>query len=80
VTICHATVLAANTYVQLTVSANAVREGRGHNGDGHQGGQDIIPPGPHDPDGRNWTPEGQAIYNDGCLAAAPSVLTLPPSR
>ena len=78
VTICHATGSATNPYVQITVSENAVREGRGHNRDGHQGGEDIIPTGPHDPDGRNWDLAGQAIYNNGCLTFAPDLL--PPSR
>lgn len=78
VTICHATGSASNPYVQITVSENAVREGRGHNSDGHQSGEDIIPPGPYDPDGRNWDADGQTIYNDGCLTFLPDVL--PPSR
>lgn len=78
VTICHATGSASNPYVQITVNQNAVREGRGHNRDNHQGGEDIIPIGPSDPDGRNWDLAGQAIYNDGCLTFAPDLL--PPSR
>ncbi|MGH9136740.1 MAG: hypothetical protein ACRD0G_06790 [Acidimicrobiales bacterium] len=78
VTICHATGSASNPYVLITVSENAVREGKGHNRDGHQRGEDIIPPGPHDPDGRNWDAAGQTIYNDECLTFLPNVL--PPSR
>jgi hypothetical protein len=78
VTICHATASATNPYVQITVSENAVREGRGHNRDNHQDGEDIIPPGPHDPDGRNWDAAGQTIYDNGCLTFAPDIL--PPSR
>jgi len=78
VTICHATGSASNPYVQITVSENAVREGRGHNRDGHQNGEDIIPPGPYDSDGRNWDADGQTIYNDDCLTFLPNVL--PPSR
>ena len=66
-----------NPYVQITVSENAVREGRGHNRDNHQGGEDIIPIGPSDPDGRNWDLAGQAIYNDGCLTFAPISCHLP---
>jgi ABC-type sugar transport system substrate-binding protein len=77
VTICHATGSASNPYVQITISENAVREGRGHNRDGHQAGEDIIPPGPYDPDGRNWDAAGQTVYNDGCLTFAPDIL--PPS-
>ena len=78
VTICHATGSASNPYVQITVSENAVRQGSGHNKDGHQDGEDIIPPGPHDPDGRNWDADDQTIYNDNCLTFLPNVL--PPSR
>ena len=82
VTICHATGSASNPYVQITVSENAVREGRGHNRDNHQGGEDIIPPEQpgqsYDPDGRNWDPASQTFYNDGCLTFAPDLL--PPSR
>jgi hypothetical protein len=78
VTICHATGSATNPYVQITLNQNAVREGRGHNRDNHQGGEDIIPPGQsYDPDGRNWDLAGQTIYNDGCLTFAPDLL--PPS-
>jgi hypothetical protein len=77
VTICHATGSASNPFVQITVSENAVRDGRGHNRDGHQGGQDIIPPGPYDADGRNWDVEGQTIHEEGCLTFAPDIL--PPS-
>jgi hypothetical protein len=78
VTICHATGSATNPYVQITVSENAVRDGRGHNRNNHQGGEDIIPPGQaYDPDGRNWDLASQTIYNDGCLTFAPDIL--PPS-
>jgi len=78
VTICHATGSASNPYVQITVSENAVPEGRGHNRDGHQNGEDILRPGPYDQDGRNWDVDGQTIYDDGCLTFLPDVL--PPSR
>ena len=77
VTICHATGSATNPFVQITVSENAVRDGRGHNRDGHQQGQDIIPPGPYDADGRNWDVAGQTVYQEGCLTFAPEIL--PPS-
>jgi hypothetical protein len=80
VTICHATGSATNPYVQITVSENAVREGRAHNRDSHQGGEDIIPPEQpgqsYDRDGRNWV-AGETSYNDGCLTFAPDIL--PPS-
>lgn len=78
VTICHATGSASNPYVQITVSEAAVRDGKGHNRDGHQNGEDIIPPGPFDPDGRNWDAGGPTIYDDGCLTFRTDVL--PPSR
>ena len=79
VTICHATGSATNPYVQITLSVNAVRAGRGHNRDNHQGGEDIIPPGQsYDPDGRNWDLASETFYNDGCLTFAPDIL--PPSR
>ena len=78
VTICHATGSESNPYVQITVSESAVREGKGHNRDGHQHGEDIIPPGPYDADGLNWDADSQAIYDEGCLSFLPNVL--PPSR
>ena len=28
---------------------------------------DIIPPGPWALDGRNWTAEGEALWNNGCV-------------
>jgi ABC-type sugar transport system substrate-binding protein len=77
VTICHATGSASNPFVQITISENAAREGRAHNRDGHQASEDIIPPGPYDPDGRNWDPARQTIYDEGCLTFAPDIL--PPS-
>jgi hypothetical protein len=76
-TICHATGSATNPFVQITVSENAVRDGRGHNRDGHQAGADVIPPGAYDPDGRNWNAAGQTVYDAGCLTFAPDIL--PPS-
>ena len=78
VTICHATGSISNPYVQITVSANAVGDGKGHNRDAHQDGEDVIPPGPDDPDGRNWDAEHQTIFDDGCLVFLPNVL--PPSQ
>jgi len=68
--ICHANE-GINDYSLTNVSWNAVNGvGSGdHNGDGHQDGQDIIPPGFWDADGRNWA-EGQAIFNNGCRVLA----------
>src|SRR3990167_9483432 len=68
VTICHATGSHSNPYVKITVDDNAVNgHGPGdHNRDGHHHGRDIIPPGSWDTDGRNWTAQGQAIWNNNC--------------
>src|SRR3990167_2758899 len=68
VTICHATGSHSNPYVKITVDDNAVNgTGSGdHNRDGHHHGRDIIPPGSWDTDGRNWTAQGQAIWNNNC--------------
>lgn len=65
VTICHATGSSSNPYVQLTVNDSAV-DGNGngnsdHNRNDHQNGEDIIPPGSWDADGRNWDTQGQLI-------------------
>ena len=78
-TICHATGSDIQPYEQITVSDEAVEEGQGHNNDGHQDGQDIIPPGPWDPDGRNWTPENQALYANGCEVGVAPPTTAPPA-
>src|SRR3990167_9871780 len=68
VTICHATRSDHNPYNQITVDEDAVDgEGRNdHNRDAHQDGEDIIPPGEWDEDGRNWDDRGIAIYRNGC--------------
>ncbi len=73
VTICHATHSESNPFVTETVdddSVDGIGEGSGqsadHNRDDHQDGEDIIPPGSWDPDGRNWDANGQAIWNNGC--------------
>lgn len=34
--------------------------------DNHENWGDIIPPTDNDPDGYNWTTEGQAVYNNDC--------------
>ena len=68
VTICHATGSNNNPYNKITVDDDAV-DGQGnsdHNRSGHQNGEDIIPPGYWDFNGRNWTTEGQAIYRNDC--------------
>ena len=73
VTICHATGSNNNPYVKITVDDDAV-DGNGnsdHNRSGHQNGEDIIPPGYWDQNGRNWDAEGQAIYNNNCNIPEP---------
>ena len=63
VAICHATNSLTNTYEQNIVSQSAVQEGGHH----YNHEDDIIPPGPWAPDGRNWTAEGEALWNNGCV-------------
>lgn len=65
VTICHKT---GNGWVKITVDDDAVNgSGNGdHNTSQHQGGQDIIPPGYWDQNGRNWNPVGIGIWENNC--------------
>ena len=50
--VCHRT---PAHYNQQEVSTSSLgEETGGHNDASHQGGRDIVPPGPWDPDGRNW--------------------------
>ena len=63
VAICHATNSLTNTYEQNIVSQSAVQEGGHH----YNHEDDIIPPGPWAEDGRNWTAEGEALWNNGCV-------------
>ena len=79
VTICHATESDSNPWNSIEVDDSAVQQGSGHNADSHQDGRDIIPPGPWDPDGRNWDAEGWAIWVNNCnrpkaVPAAPTVV------
>lgn len=80
VTICHATGSNSNPYTQITVDDDAV-DGNGnsdHNRSGHQNGEDIIPHGSWDTDGRNWDAAGQAIWNNQCnLVSTPSPTATP---
>lgn len=72
ITICHAT--GSNSHPYITNQPDKTADVGGH--DGHNGGVyptnpwgDIIPPFDFDGghyDGKNWTTEGQAIYNNGC--------------
>jgi len=72
VTICHKN--NGNGWSKITVDDDAVNgQGNGdHNTSQHQNGQDIIPPGYWDNNGRNWTTEGQAIYNNNCNVPQPT--------
>jgi hypothetical protein len=81
VTICHATASNTNPFVQETVDDDAV-DGNGnehsdHNMPGHQNGEDIIPPGPWDADGRNWNAQGIAIWNNDCNVVTPTATPTP---
>jgi uncharacterized repeat protein (TIGR01451 family) len=61
ITICHAT--GNGGYVSITISVNGLNGHEGHV-------QDIIPPHGSDP-GRNWDAEGQATWENGCVAPTP---------
>ena len=76
-TICHSTSSQTNTFTQNTVSQSAVQVG-GHHYD-HE--DDIIPPGPWAPGGKNWTAAGQTIWNNGCanITLAPKSPTVVPA-
>src|SRR3990172_5431539 len=77
VIICHES--GANNWTQIPVDENSI-DGNGggdHNNSSHQDGEDIIPPGDWDPDGRNWDAEGQAIYNNECVVPAPTPTPTP---
>ena len=62
--VCHAT---GSHYNKQEVSTSSLGEGSGHNDDGHQDGRDVVPPGPWDPDGRNWTIDNEVIWLRGCV-------------
>ncbi len=72
VTLCHRTGAADNPYVVITIDADAVLQ-QGHDihdqiGNGPVG--DIIPPFEYSDGsypGKNWTAEGQAILENGCV-------------
>ena len=81
VRICHATGSNTNPFNSITVDWNAV-DGEGnsdHNRSGHQNGEDIIPPGFWDWNGRNWNTAGQAIWNNDCNVPQPSPTPIPPT-
>lgn len=64
ITICHATGSESNPYVVITIALQGLN---GHAGDHHQHSADIIPPNKVIYDGQNWTDEGKATYNNGCV-------------
>ena len=73
ITICHATGSETNPYVVITIALQGLN---GHANANHQLSEDIIPPNDGNivPDGQNWTAEGQATFNNGCVPT-----TVPPT-
>ncbi len=64
--ICHATGSESNPFNVITPNTAGIL--MGHVGNGHQNGEDIIPPVPYYlPAGQNWV-SGQAIWNNDCQA------------
>ncbi len=63
--VCHATGGPHWNKQEVSVSSLGEETG-GHNDAAHQGGQDIVPPGPWDPNGRNWNPDNEGIWLNGC--------------
>jgi LPXTG-motif cell wall-anchored protein len=82
VTICHALGQEnKDEWQKIEVDKSAI-DGQGgngdHNRDGHQSGEDIIPPTYTDGTlgswvSRNWDAEGQAIWNNGCNVPSGSI-------
>lgn len=72
VTICHKN--NGSGWSQITVNPSSIdREGNGdHNSSSHQNGDDIIPPGYWDSNGRNWDTEGRGIWNNNCAVPTPT--------
>lgn len=66
ITICHATGSTTNPFVVITIALNGLN---GHANENHQLSEDIIPPnsGTIAPDGQNWTADGRATFNNGCV-------------
>lgn len=77
ITICHATGSTSNPYVVITISLNGLN---GHANANHQLSEDIIPPneGTIVPAGQNWTAEGRAIWDAGCVVTVKPPAVTPP--
>ena len=77
--ICHATGSNSNPFSQIEVDSSAI-DGIGnsdHNRNGHQNGEDIIPPTYNNGQqgywsSRNWNASGQAIWRNDCNSILPS--------
>lgn len=78
ITICHATGSATNPFVVITIALQGLN---GHAGAHHQHSEDIIPPNDGNvlPAGQNWTAEGQATYNNGCVPVTVPPAVVPPA-
>ena len=80
ITICHATGSETNPFVVITIALQGLN---GHANANHQLSEDIIPPNDGNivPAGQNWTAEGQATFNNGCVpvTAPPVPPTVPPT-
>ena len=63
--VCHAT--GSHYNIQEVATSSLGEETGGHNDASHQGGRDIVPPGPWDPDGRNWNIDNEVIWLRGCV-------------
>lgn len=81
VTICHSNNGNGSGWTSNSVNDDAIdgisngNGGADHNQDGHQDGEDIIPPTYEDGSTGNWTPRnwdatGQAIWNNRCSVAS----------
>jgi hypothetical protein len=78
VTICHATESATNPYVVIHPASPAVLYAHLR----HHDGADIVPPFSYkgtDYTGQNWTAEGKAVADNGCMAVAPPPELAPPT-
>ncbi len=77
VTICHATSSATNPFVVIRPASPAVLYAHVN----HHDGGDIVPPFSYrgvDYPGKNWTAEGKALSENGCMAQTPPPVLDPP--